>query len=548
MAQITSREELRDWLKDKPVKWAQVVAIRAALRALPYAFTEAVPQKWINDFAQLSVQMVAIRWIACNIPNYDMTTALRVIYKVAREADLANVAQMSSANAAANFCYSAIGAIFVGREPTTFFADAANVASHAAAAVGYGNTNRAASDGYAAADADIAWDNISADCAWLAASTDTITDAQRLARERLWPHGAPQGWGVEWLYGKARLLTLDRTYQVWIDWYNRRIEGHEAAFDIPGDADRAEDKAILVKLADAFNEDFWGKGATYINTALQSWIDEARQRVRPDETPDKPLPSTPEAIRAVAAEIASPSVILANGKLDVITNTTFDGQTDTANLDEAIAILRAVVAALLGGLPGNAPRSFAANLTIYDSELAKRDAKPFLGVLVRMEKSVSAGFHADPEMFDASVTTNFESYFDAHLEFMTHYRRNEERETKIAQFKIDDAAASGTALTGPVDEVVKEIVALAEQGLVTDGYAQAVKEQQDINTQIALYSSSLPTTNGEPTAKERHILQTVGFYERTLAIASNAITVAKPLIAFIKILKEAIEALLKFFV
>ena len=165
-----------------------------------------------------------------------------------------------------------------------------------------------------------------------------------------------------------------------------------------------------------------------------------------------------------------------------------------------------------------------------------------------MEKSVSAGFHADPEMFDVGVTTNFESYFEAHLAFMTHYSRNEEREAKIAQFKIDDAAASGTALTGPVDDVVKEVDALAEQGLVTDGFVQAIKEQKAINDDIALYTSSVPTISGGPTVKERHILQTVGFYERTLAIASNAVTVAKPLIAFIKILKEAIEALLKFFI
>ena len=38
MAQITSREELHVWLKDKPADWAQVIAARAALRVLPSAF------------------------------------------------------------------------------------------------------------------------------------------------------------------------------------------------------------------------------------------------------------------------------------------------------------------------------------------------------------------------------------------------------------------------------------------------------------------------------------------------------------------------------
>jgi hypothetical protein len=518
MAQITSREQLEAWLKDKPADWAQVIAAHAALRVLPYEFREQ-PSYWRSIDPVLPLfRATSISWAAHNFPAQNMARAAGA---AARAADTENI---SSAAAAA---YAA--------------------ATPAAAAIYAVATANAASI-YGVSTNVLFWENISHDCQWLSTKSDAASATRHLTREKLWLALKPKDWNKKRISVASRLRSRDEGYDVWIEWYNRRIEGHDAAFDIPGDIHRAEDKAILARLANATDKDFWSKDATYVNTTLQGWIDEARERVRPDETLDEPPPSIPETIRTIAAEIASPTITLTNNQLDVITNATFDGQTDTTNLDEAIAVLRAVVAALLGGLPGNAPRSFAANLTIYDAELAKRDAKPFLGVLVRMEKSVSAGFHAEPELFDVGVATNFESYFDAHQDFMTHYRRNEEREAKIAQFTVDDAAASGIALTDPVDEVAKEVEALAEQGLVTDSYVQAVKEQQEINNQIALYSSSPPTISGEPTGKERHILQIVGFFERTLAVTTNIVSVTTQFAAFIIVLKAAIEALLKFFV
>jgi TIR domain len=708
MVQITSREELLEWLKDKPADWAQVIAVRAALRVLPLLFMSKTSTKWVRHFALTIFRAVNHSWSVANaavsvnsrialgatwdnlnhaisiavgnssygdrhvhtmadkalvhraehdavwlivqtiINAVDVTTSLPVIN---------NINYIKAITPAVDAVYNAIDLVekAVNDFEDLFLTDSVK--------------NLAGKN-----DINAILISVNADCNWLISSANQkLNISQFLSYQPLWPNIIPYWFQVAWRQAQSQ-LGVETNYPIWIQWFDRRIEGEPAAFNLPFDSDKALQKRISEQ-----DNSFWDKGAAYVNATLQSWIDEARERVRSalplsqskpnffisystkeeamareveailsergytsiaqfkdfpqgnfvkamqdgiagsdrfialqskaywdsdhcrsewaaayardpgakqrkivpflleditlpplaSELVYKPLFKLTEAerrqaiidwiefqppshsfeeLRKTLADVASPTVTLTNNKLDVIANAEFDGQTDTVNLGEPTAVLRAVVGALLGGLPGNAPRSFAANLTIYDSELAKRDAKPFLGVLVRMEKSVNAGFHADPEMFDTIVATNFISFFEAHLAFLTHYRRNEEREAKIAQFKIDDAAASGTALTGPVDEVAKEVAALAEQGLVTEGYAQAVKDQQEINTQIALYSSSLPTPSGEPSAKERHILQTVGFYERSLAIASNAITVAKPLFAFIKILKEAIEALLKFFV
>ncbi len=65
---------------------------------------------------------------------------------------------------------------------------------------------------------------------------------------------------------------------MWIDWYERRIRGESAAFDIPHDIRRRESESILRRLANAKDEDFWDRGAEYANRELTRWLEEARKR------------------------------------------------------------------------------------------------------------------------------------------------------------------------------------------------------------------------------------------------------------------------------
>ena len=244
---ITSHKELELWLKDKPADWAQVIATRAVLRMMPYAFAEQVPQEWVNDFALGLIRAISISWAASNFPAHDMADA----------AAYASAAAYAAADAA-------------------YAVDAAR-AAYAAADTAY-----AARAADAAADAAV-WPNINHDCDWLAAETNQASAARILTRKTLWPAGVPDGWDKARAFADARLAALGEGYGVWIDWYDRRVRGKRAAFAIPGDKNRTKDKKILTRLADATDEDFWGKGATFVNTTLQSWIDEARDDARIEE-------------------------------------------------------------------------------------------------------------------------------------------------------------------------------------------------------------------------------------------------------------------------
>jgi hypothetical protein len=269
MAQITSREELVGWLKDKPDDWAQAIVARAALRALPYAFGLGVKLYWIDTFALSLLRALAISWAATNFPAPNTVSGSYFIDAAVR------------ANVAANAAVSANAAVRANAAASTLADVDAYPAAHAAEEASFAaiRPNDAPFAAYAAAraaDAYSAWADLNRDCDWLAGKGHREQAARLLTYEPLWSAGASYGWKRTRLFATTQLLALDPTYQVWIDWYNRRIEGHDAAFDIPGDIDRVHDKAILVRLADASDEDFWGKGATYVNTTLQRWIDEAR--------------------------------------------------------------------------------------------------------------------------------------------------------------------------------------------------------------------------------------------------------------------------------
>jgi hypothetical protein len=113
--------------------------------------------------------------------------------------------------------------------------------------------------------------------------TSVAEAGQVMLNRPIWPFGRDIYWESLWTKVPPKLNRIDSNFAVWIDWYERRIRGERAAFDIPGDKYRKEDKKILRRLAEATDEDFWGKGHEYVNATLKGWLDEARERVRPSE-------------------------------------------------------------------------------------------------------------------------------------------------------------------------------------------------------------------------------------------------------------------------
>ena len=280
MAQITSRKELEAWLKDKPADWAQVIFIRSALRMFPDSLLPVALLEWGKDYPLILFRTASLAWAVRSLSS---RLRRRAIYR----------------------SVDASKACIVAAKRTNSIDDNALVTTfHAARAV---HSKYFISQTLRAATAhEPVWFSLPEDCSWLEKQGSFSTAALDLSRLQLWPMSPADKWSKAWDQATSTLLNIDQTYQVWIDWYNRRIEGHSAAFHIPYDTNRTQDKAVLALLAGATDGDFWNKGATYVNTTLQSWIDEARERAAIDYVASgAPLKLGSDAELAARDELAS---------------------------------------------------------------------------------------------------------------------------------------------------------------------------------------------------------------------------------------------------
>jgi hypothetical protein len=669
MAQITSREEFEEWLKDKPAQWGKFIAVRNAQRVLPLAFTPLVSDKWIFDTAFPLFRALFIAQSATDFPPYGRAVEHPARAMIMQASNLAggfaaDAENADSPNMAIDY-YGAANAVH-----------AAAIAIEAAMAASAG----ASSDAIICATIgilpliryfgdDFTWEIMSDDINFLSAEADDFRI--KSLSQPLWQQGHSPGWfDKTWAQAKPRLLAIDPSYAVWIEWYERRILGEAFVFDQHLEVDNQ-----VIKKIDQGKYAFWEQEATVVNTTLQGWIDEARKRVKPalplsqskpnffisystkeeamareveailsergytsiaqfkdfpqgnfvNEMQDgiasserfialqskaywdsghcqsewaaayardpgakqrkivpflleditlpplaselvyKPLFKLTEAerkqaiidwiefqppshsleeLRKTLADVASPTVTLTNNKLDAIPNAVLDAQSDTFDLAEAIAVLRALVGTLRKCLTGNSSPVFASSLARYDEELERRGAKPFIGVLARMEEGVEAQFNADPEAFDDGVITHFKNYFAEHHKFMTHYQHHLEREKVIAELTIDERAASGKALTSAFDAAAVKAEEMFNQGLITDVYRDEMLSQQ-ANLKALEYSQG---TAASGRAKLLQIVQSVGFLQQTLIASATIVATGAAFPEFIAVVKAAIAALSKFFV
>jgi hypothetical protein len=206
---ISSREELQSWLESLPPKqrrWVAVaIAARAVLRVAPL-FALSRPQA--NDTE-------GKRWFE------NLTFA--AFFAVASAHVAARFAIRVNELAAADIFASAFTA---AEKSTTAYAvyAAASAAADAAASANvkavYAAVNVAASTVRAVDGADALWLTVSRDADFIASGGT----AQALARKPLWPDGEHH-WVMQHWKQLQDALPRENDWQVWIDWYERRLMG-----------------------------------------------------------------------------------------------------------------------------------------------------------------------------------------------------------------------------------------------------------------------------------------------------------------------------------
>ncbi len=333
---VRSQSALRDWLRDQPSVCAQVIIARAALRTVPLLMLGHQIADWLIFSALPVFRATSICWAARSYSEHDMSDAAfhaaRASFPSIDESHYAIVAIQRAIDAAA-------------RHEST----ASRIASKAI--------------GPAVKDSTEAWISLDSDCHWMESQVDVNpkTASRRLNRRPLWTRGVGGFHRDGWIEMSIELQKIDPNYSVWIDWYERRIRGERAAFDIPSDKYRKEDKKILRRIAEATDEDFWGKGHEYVNATLKGWLDEARARVAPPPEPEtrnvsavlsagghisasteRVWPTPPQDTGAIAYSVNE------QGKLDRLPNSDQVHLRDVPDQRRAYADLREAAAELLG--------------------------------------------------------------------------------------------------------------------------------------------------------------------------------------------------------
>jgi len=242
---IYNEDDFKSWLKDKPAAFAQVMAVRIALRVFPLIRTTKR-----NDITSASLRCLLISAVARHCPTPDMNLAA---------ARATTYAQYDAARAANYTTYHAARAAYADN-PSNDAAVATNAAARAAA-------DTATYATYA--------DNPSTGATYAVLSYDAIVlenstqrpdeAAQALMLEPLWPKRGPEHLVILWAELKQNLISDHPSWAVWIDWHEQRLKGSEKPFS--GYYDNWSEGPLTIALK---GDEFWNRPAHEVNQDIIS--------------------------------------------------------------------------------------------------------------------------------------------------------------------------------------------------------------------------------------------------------------------------------------
>jgi hypothetical protein len=270
MADSFSMRELGLWLDENPREISIAIASRAALRAVPALFLGKHKDRtrYRNSIVLPVFRALAESWTAAAWPTisseisksdayYNAERATRSIANYQSEIDKIE-ALISAVSAAAHACATVRSNINIALNAV----DAVNDALLAAKQVGTFHSNVALNAMQAA---------ISVDINELKTKDQTGMRSNTLVIQRLWPKEIPDWASEGWSKLKTHLLACNEDWEVWVEWYEARING-----GLDGLRKETERKRI------AMDDTIWNKGPKWANAHI-------RELLRSNEPPQPPI-------------------------------------------------------------------------------------------------------------------------------------------------------------------------------------------------------------------------------------------------------------------
>lgn len=564
MVEIRSHQELQQWIADQPSSWGAVVGARAVMRSLPFISFDRDDR--FEAEALIILKLAFLSWHKALDADRDVISEdyiSRYIKRLERD----KIAFQDITKSQFNYSESAgISASTKSIQSLHSFIDG-NIRNAIDYSIGAANDANAALFGSSGFDTpetvrDRYWSEIARDCEWLRNKSINSDVIEGLATQPLWSGHLPPLFLKSLFTLRSKLLNIDESYATWIEWYQHRVDGYLPMFIIDGDIDSEFDREIVERIISATENEFWSRGAVFVNRTLQVWLAEARARVTPPES----MALESEAVSAKLLESASPQARIVDGKLDAVPNTLFDAPQYSDVLSDLPSEMHAFLVVLEQSLPRNCPSIMRNCIKGYADELLVRGNRPIVNVLTGMASAIAAQFWIvgegddpknpetwqvrNPEEWDSGTVDLFRTLFRKHFDLIAHFPLNAEREVLIASTPIDEIRASGATLLEPIQAINELIISLNKDGLATDNIVKIM----EAHVRYARDVSGLPVAI-QPiadidmaTPKRRFVLNSAGFYLHTYSILGSTASLASSpqVIALMEKLSNAAQVLLGF--
>jgi hypothetical protein len=201
---IRDRESFEAWLRDKHKSWAQVLAMRAALRILPFAVRHQDLTSRDGGLSFAAFRASFISWAFCmwSVPKSNVFAALNVAILEAASKRLHTLTAEDLADWAAVASSKAAAAAIATNLPSAHIAaiDASNLATILSESI---------------------WQAIQIDALSLEAGKRPL----ELCSTILWPSAVPRDIQVTTERMRSYFLKWEEAWEPWLSWYEGRLEG-----------------------------------------------------------------------------------------------------------------------------------------------------------------------------------------------------------------------------------------------------------------------------------------------------------------------------------
>ncbi len=286
LVEIKNKQELEAWLRQQPHEVSIAFAARAALRALPFVQTASRSRHYTRDIVLPIFRANGISWVAAIFPA-DKTGLAAA--RAAADADAAAHATdpFDRAASAAYACAHAVrtapaaaaGRIIAARSATAFSSAQADAFSHRA-------TDGSHRDVFVDHFASYGLSALSMDATRL----DAGVTSSYIAGSPLWPRGQPSELQSLWQEMKEALHAANEGWQVWITWYDDRLNGRVSD----------EERELAYVRVD---DELWEQGPAIVNAEIKRRI-EAGAPHPERESEQEPPPFLPQPIANVPSAVS----------------------------------------------------------------------------------------------------------------------------------------------------------------------------------------------------------------------------------------------------